>query len=109
MNKTFRHILLIPAICIFCIAGFGQVTKVEAISITVKEMDRSLRFYTQILGFKKVSDTGLAGEEYEKLQGIFGLRMRIARLQLGEEFIELTDYLTRGGRSIPEDQKSNDL
>jgi catechol 2,3-dioxygenase-like lactoylglutathione lyase family enzyme len=28
---------------------------------------------------------------------------------LGDEQIELTDYLTSGGRSIPEDAKSNDL
>jgi catechol 2,3-dioxygenase-like lactoylglutathione lyase family enzyme len=35
--------------------------------------------------------------------------MRVARLQLGDEFIELTDYLTTGGRRIPEDAKSNDL
>jgi catechol 2,3-dioxygenase-like lactoylglutathione lyase family enzyme len=33
----------------------------------------------------------------------------VVRLQLGDEFIELTDYLTTGGHSIPEDQKSNDL
>ena len=109
MKTIFRYIVLIPALCIFYLAGFGQITKVDAISITVKDMDRSLKFYTEVLGFKKVSYTELAGEEYEKLQGIFGLRMRIARLQLGEEFIELTDYLTTGGRSIPEDQKSNDL
>ncbi len=31
------------------------------------------------------------------------------RLKLGNEEIELTDYLTSGGRSIPEDSKSNDL
>ena len=35
--------------------------------------------------------------------------MRVVRIQLGDEFIELTDYLTSGGRSIPEDAKSNDL
>jgi catechol 2,3-dioxygenase-like lactoylglutathione lyase family enzyme len=35
--------------------------------------------------------------------------MRIVRMQLGDEFIELTDYLTSGGRNIPEDAKSNDL
>src|SRR5687768_621039 len=109
MKTIFRYIVLIPALCIFYLAGFGQITKVDAISITVKDMDRSLKFYTEVLGFKKVSYTEVAGEEYEKLQGIFGLRTRIARLQLGEEFIELTDYLTSGGRSIPEDQKSNDL
>ena len=37
------------------------------------------------------------------------MNIRVARLQLGDEFIELTDYLTTGGRSIPEDAKSNDL
>ena len=35
--------------------------------------------------------------------------MRVVRMKLGDEFIELTDYLTSGGRSIPEDAKSNDL
>jgi catechol 2,3-dioxygenase-like lactoylglutathione lyase family enzyme len=30
-------------------------------------------------------------------------------MQLGDEYIDLIDYLTSGGRSIPEDAKSNDL
>ncbi|HJS54637.1 MAG TPA: VOC family protein, partial [Chitinophagaceae bacterium] len=83
--------------------------KVEAIGITVKDMNQSLKFYTEVLGFKKVSDSEYKGTEFEKLQGVFGLNIRVARLQLGDEFIELTDYLTSGGRSIPEDAKSNDL
>jgi catechol 2,3-dioxygenase-like lactoylglutathione lyase family enzyme len=88
---------------------FSQVTKVEAVGITVKDMNRSLKFYTEVLGFKKISDNEYTGESFEKLQGVFGLNIRVARLQLGDEFIELTDYLTTGGRSIPEDAKSNDL
>jgi len=95
-------------VMIYCF-GFSQISKVGAIGITVKEMNRSLKFYTDVLGFRKISDTEFAGEQYEKLKGIFGLHIRVARLQLGEESIELTDYLTAGGRSIPEDQKSNDL
>src|SRR5436190_3891519 len=87
----------------------AQVKKIDAIGFTVSEMDRSVKFYNDVLGFKKVSDVELYGNEYEQLQGIFGLRMHIVRLQLGNEFIELTDYLTSGGRSIPEDAKSNDL
>ena len=87
----------------------AQVTKVETVGITVKDMDRSLKFYTEVLGFKKVNDTELKGDSHEKLHGVFGLNIRVARLQLGDEFIELTDYLTTGGRSIPEDAKSNDL
>jgi catechol 2,3-dioxygenase-like lactoylglutathione lyase family enzyme len=61
------------------------------------------------LGFKKVTDAEYKGTDLEKLQGVFGLNIRVVRLQLGNEFIELTDYLTTGGRSIPEDAKSNDL
>src|ERR1044071_3373827 len=106
--KKIRIVLLI-AFIVFYSAITAQVTAVDAIGITVKEMDRSVKFYTEVLGFKKISDTELVGTEYEQLQGIFGLRMRVVRLQLGDEFIELTDYLTAGGRSVPEDAKSNDL
>jgi catechol 2,3-dioxygenase-like lactoylglutathione lyase family enzyme len=106
--KKIIFILFFTSI-IFNSVIVAQVIGVDAIGFTVKEMDRSVKFYTEVLGFKKISDTELAGTEYERLQGIFGLRLRVVRLQLGEEFIELTDYLTSGGRSIPEDAKSNDL
>lgn len=88
---------------------FAQVIKVDAIGITVKDMNRSVKFYQDVLGFKKISDNEFSGATYEKLQGVFGLNIHVVRMQLGDEFIELTDYLTAGGRSIPEDQKSNDL
>ena len=107
-RKIFFIWQLIKAILISSLAA-AQAVKVEAVGLTVKEMDRSLKFYTEVLGFKKVSDTEHKGVEFEKLQGVFGLNIRVARLQLGDEFIELTDYLTTGGRSIPEDAKSNDL
>jgi len=89
--------------------SYAQVKKVDAIGITVSKMDRSVRFYSEVLGFKKLNDVELFGTEFEQLQGIFGLRMHVVRMQLGDEFIELTAYLTSGGRSIPEDAKSNDL
>lgn len=87
----------------------AQVRKVGPIGFTVSEMNRSVKFYSEVLGFKKVSDIELYGTEYEQLEGIFGLHVRIVRMQLGDEFIELTDYLTSGGRNIPPDAKSNDL
>lgn len=87
----------------------AQVIKVDAVGITVKDMNRSVKFYQEVLGFKKISDNEYSGTEFEKLEGVFGLNIRVVRMQLGDEFIELTDYLTTGGRSIPEDQKANDL
>lgn len=109
MKQRTRFILLTLTIVLTNFFAFAQITKVDAIGITVKEMDRSVKFYTEVLGFKKVSDSEMTGEPYEKLTGVFGLHIRTVRLQLGDEFIELTDYLTTGGRSIPEDQRSNDL
>ena len=87
----------------------AQVKKVSAVGITVSNMDRSIKFYRDVLGFKKISDQEISGTPYEQLQGLFGLRMRVVRMQLGDESIELTDYLTRGGRSIPENAMSNDF
>jgi catechol 2,3-dioxygenase-like lactoylglutathione lyase family enzyme len=108
MKSTLWTILLLVSILIQARA-YAQTKKVEAIGITVSDMDRSLKFYSEVLQFTKVSDTEVQGEQWEKLYGVFGLRIRVARLQLGDELIELTDYLTTGGRSIPEDARSNDL
>jgi catechol 2,3-dioxygenase-like lactoylglutathione lyase family enzyme len=108
--KKYLKILLISLLFIYCGNNlFAQIKKVGAIGITVKDMDRSVKFYQDVLGFKIISDNEYSGADYEKLNGVFGLNIRVVRMQLGEETIELTDYLTAGGRSIPEDQKSNDL
>jgi catechol 2,3-dioxygenase-like lactoylglutathione lyase family enzyme len=104
-----KSLMILIVALFFSIACFTQVGKVESIGITVKDMNRSLKFYTEVLGFKKISDAEYYGEQVEKLKGLFGINIRVARLQLGDEIIELTDYLTSGGRSLPEDQKSNDL
>ena len=34
--------------------------------------------------------------------------MRVVRMRLGDEFIELTEYLARKGRPVPVDSRSND-
>src|SRR6266436_5794243 len=84
------------------------VEGVDAIGITVSDMDRAVDFYSKVLTFEKVSDTEVAGESYEHLKGVFGLRMRVVRMRLGDEFIELTEYLAPKGRPIPVDSRSND-
>ena len=46
---------------------------------------------------------------YDYLTGVFGTRVRSATLQLGDERIELEQYLTPAGQPIPVDSRSNDL
>ena len=84
------------------------VVGVESVGMTVSDLDRAVDFYTRVLGFEKLSEVEVAGEAYEHLQGVFGLRMRVARLRLGEEIVELTQYLAPRGRPIPVDSRSND-
>jgi len=84
------------------------VKSVDSIGMTVSDMDRSLEFFTKVLSFEKISDVEVHGSEYEKLQGLFGLRMRVARMKLGDEVIELTQYLAPEGRPIPVEWRSHD-
>ena len=86
----------------------ATVERVGPVGVTVSDMDRSIEFYSKILSFEKVSDVEVAGDNYERLQGVFGLRMRVVRMRLGEEFIELTEYLAPKGRPVPVDSRSND-
>src|SRR5438094_942130 len=88
--------------------GGPLVYGVDAIDMTVSDMDRAVAFYSGVLNFKKVSDTEIAGESYEKLEGVFGVRMRVVRMRLGDESIELTEYLAPRGRPIPVAARSND-
>jgi catechol 2,3-dioxygenase-like lactoylglutathione lyase family enzyme len=86
----------------------GPVEAVESITITVRDLDRALDFYQEVLGFETLSEVEVAGEAYEHLMGTFGLRMRVARMRLGDEQIELMEVLAPNGRPFPADMRSND-
>src|SRR5438046_6300728 len=105
MSKGFLLCLLIVA---FSSVTAKAANSVESVGMTVSDMDRSVAFYSA-LTFQKVSDIEVFGEEFEHLEGVFGARMRIVRMQLGNEFVDLTEYLAPRGRSIPLDSRSNDL
>ena len=85
-----------------------RISALDSIGLTVSDLDRSVEFYRSVLSFEKVSEYEAAGEAYEHLTGVFGARMRVARLRLGGEYIELTEFLAPSGRRAPEDARSND-
>ncbi len=114
--RLYRYCLALLIILSVCIAGGAAgsaenkapVQAVDAVGMTVSDMDRSVDFYSKVLDFQKISETEVLGDSYERLQGIFGLRMRVVRMQLGDETIELTEYLTPKGKPFPDDTRSND-
>src|SRR4051812_20858889 len=92
-----------------CTRAFAQVSSVDSIGITVSDLDRAVDFYTRVLTFEKESEREVAGTDYEHLFGVFGMRMRVARLKLGGEHIELMQFLAPRGRPTPADFHSNDV
>jgi catechol 2,3-dioxygenase-like lactoylglutathione lyase family enzyme len=85
-----------------------QVSAVDTIGLTVSDMDRAVDFYTRVLTFHKESDVELSGRDIELMEGVFGARIRVVRLGLGDERLELTEYLAPRGRPIPPDLRPND-
>jgi len=86
------------------------VQSVASIGFTVSDMDRSVAFYQDVLTFKPVSDVEVDGPEYDRLYGIFGVRARVVRMRLGEQQIELTQFLAPPDfRPIPMPSYSHDL
>jgi len=100
--------LVLPAMGAQHAAPQPLVATVGAVGMTVADMDRAVDFYAQVLTFEKVSDVEVAGPGFEHLQGVFGLRMRVVRMRLGDEFVELTEYLAPKGRPMPVETRSND-
>ena len=88
----------------------GVAIAVESIGMTVSDMDRSVAFYSDVLTFKPISDVDVDGPEYDRLWGIFGVRARVVRMQLGEQQLELIEFLAPPDvRPIPVPSYSNDL
>jgi catechol 2,3-dioxygenase-like lactoylglutathione lyase family enzyme len=86
----------------------ARVEAVSMVGLTVSDMDRSVDFYTRVLDFQRVSDATLEGEAVAWLQAVAGARIRVVRLRLGDEDLQLTQYLASPGRPAPADARSND-
>jgi catechol 2,3-dioxygenase-like lactoylglutathione lyase family enzyme len=122
MNRRLRLLIYgsTVALCIWSFAGIGFATRsegstdtdavsaVESIAMVVSDMTRSVAFFRDVLTFEQVSDAEVAGDQYERLEGLFGLRLRIVRMRLGAESLDLMQYLAPEGRPVPVDSRSND-
>lgn len=119
MLTNKRHTLCLSALLASCLAiallsaaptlpaqsasQAARVDRVAEIGMVVSDLERSVDFYSRVLTFEKISDVEVYGAGYEHLEGLFGLRMRVVRMKLGEEILEFTEFLGPQGRPIPVD------
>jgi catechol 2,3-dioxygenase-like lactoylglutathione lyase family enzyme len=109
MRKPLWPALAVILWCVLLAArAAAPPLEVDSVSIPVSDMERSVGFYRDVLSFIKVADREVHGAPYEKLFGVFGVRLRAVRMRLGEEFIELVQFQTPRGRPLPADSRSND-
>jgi len=75
------------------------------------DTEESLEFYRDRLGLEVVGHSENYGPEQERLNNVFGARLRITALRAGAgPGVELLEYLAPGGgRPMPADARPNDL
>ncbi len=74
------------------------INDVISFTFTVDNMETSLEFYTKLLEFKKIADFTLSGKELSKLFNLPDAKVRVVRLQLGQETLELLEFIRPKGR-----------
>lgn len=89
----------------------GTFLGIDHTAIVVSDTERSLQFYTNVLGLRVIGGSENYGTEQEHLNRVFGARLRITALRAergpGIEFLE---YVTPpGGRSLSPESRANDL
>ena len=102
-------LLLLTPVLSAVLAAQTRAVQVGPVVMTVGDMDRSVKFYTRLLTFENQSDVERSGPEIDALYGVANARVRAVDLKLGEESIELLQFIGTAGAPVPPDARSNDL
>ena len=76
--------------------------------ITVSDMERSIRFYRDLLGLELVmtEESERSGDDRSKALGVPKAKVKLAILRAGDAQVELIEYVTAKGQ--PYDRSNND-
>ena len=78
--------------------------KIRHTGIVVSDIDKSLHFYNELLGFKIVKDMREAGPFVDKILGLSGVSVRTIKMDAGGSLIELLCF-----KSHPMGQQLNNI
>jgi catechol 2,3-dioxygenase-like lactoylglutathione lyase family enzyme len=80
--------------------GAVRVVGVGHIGITVSDIDRSMSFYRDVLGFEVGKKMRVGGEMFEKITGVPGAEIDIAFVRTHGHFFELLCYVKPEDRAV---------
>ncbi|MFI5356282.1 MAG: VOC family protein [Opitutales bacterium] len=89
------------------LAGMG--TAIDHINIVVTDLARSVRFYTEVLGFRLAREARLEGAWIDRIVGLKGVKGRVAYVvaPAGEPRIELLCYDAPAGTAPAANREAN--
>ena len=76
-----------------------MIRRYHHIGITVSDLDRSISFYRDMLGFRTVEFLEASGEEVADGLGLEDASLKLVAMERGDLVVELIEY------SVPEDKK----
>jgi len=88
-----------------------MVRAIDHLNLVVADLARSVRFYTELLGFTKTQDVTMEGDWIEAIVGLRGVKGLVAFVELpgGGPRIELLQYVAPAGVARPENSRANTL
>jgi glyoxylase I family protein len=86
-----------------------MISEIDHINIVVADLERSVRFYCDVLGFRKTHDVVMEGDWIEAIIGLHGVKGLVAFVEPpgGGVRIELLEYRAPAGLALPENSKPN--
>ena len=86
-----------------------MIRAIDHINLVVADLARSVKFYTEVLGFTKTHDVFMEGEWIEAIVGLRGVKGLVAFVELpgGGPRIELLQYVAPAGVVLPENSRAN--
>lgn len=86
-----------------------MISAIDHINIVVSDLERSVKFYTEVLGFEKINTVHLEGGWIDSVAGLKGVNADVAFIVApqGELKIELLCYKSPTGEPLPVNSLAN--
>ena len=86
-----------------------MIKAIDHINIVVTDLERSVKFYTEVLGFEKVGAVYLEGDWIDAVSGLKGMvaDMALVAAPQGEVKMELFQFKSPTGETIPANLLAN--
>lgn len=81
-----------------------MITAFNHVGISVSNLERSIRFYRDLLGMAVIQEVSFEGERYEAILGLRGAKGRIAILRLANLELEFFQFASPAGKPAEPDR-----